>query len=373
MTSLNGARPRRSIKLGPVVVDDDSPCFVVAEIGQNHQGDLRLAKTAVAAAKDSGADAVKFQKRDPDLSAYTTEFLDRPYDSPHSFGRTYREHRSCLELDRADYVELRAYAENLGLVFLATPFDRPSADLLADIGVPAFKIASGDITNVPLLRHVSAFGRPMIVSTGGASVSDIDRAHEIATSAGAPLAFLQCTAAYPPDIADLNIGVVSSLRERYPDVVVGLSDHSRELTPALLAFALGARIVEKHFTLNRRLPGSDHAISAEPPDLRALTSELRLARLALGDNAKRPLAAERSHLLKTAKKLVAARDLPAHHLVAEADIAVKCPGDGLRPHEEHLVVGHVTTRPIRREEAFTLDALTPAAEPAAKIKEGRPA
>jgi sialic acid synthase len=362
MTSLNSARPRRSITLGPVVIDDDSPCFVVAEIGQNHQGDLRLAKAAIEAAKRSGADAVKFQKRD--LSAYTSEFLDQCYESSHSFGLTYREHRSFLELSRADYAELRAYSEGMGLVFLATPFDQQSADLLAEIGLPAFKIASGDITNAPLLAHVSAMRRPVIVSTGGASVADIDRAYEVVTSAGAPLALLQCTAAYPPETADMNIRVVSSLRERYPDVVVGLSDHSRELTPALLAFALGARIVEKHFTLDRRWPGSDHAISAEPPDMQALTSQLRLARLALGDGAKRPLAAEEAHLYKTSKKLVAARDLPAHYQIAAADIAAKCPGGGLPPYTSNLLVGRLTTRPIRRDETFTLETLAPASESA---------
>ena len=222
-------------------IADDTPCFVIAEIGHNHQGSVERARELIHSAKEAGVDAVKLQKRD-NRRLYTSALYDSPYDNENSFGPTYGAHREALELDRDAYVGLRDEARSLGLVFFATAFDEPSADLLAELEVPAFKIASGDLTNTPLLRHVAALGRPLVVSTGGATIEDVDRAVDAITGAGGTLCLLQCTAAYPAAVEDLNLGVIATMRERYPELVIGLSDHQDGIAMAPVAYMLGARV-----------------------------------------------------------------------------------------------------------------------------------
>ena len=255
-------------------IADDTPCFVIAEIGHNHQGSVERARELIHSAKEAGVDAVKLQKRD-NRRLYTSALYDSPYDNENSFGPTYGAHREALELDRDAYVGLRDEARSLGLVFFATAFDEPSADMLAQLDVPAYKIASGDLTNTPLLRHVASFGKPLVVSTGGATLDDVDRAVEAVLGVGGTICLLQCTAAYPAAVEDLNLGVITTLRERYPDVVVGLSDHQDGIAMAPVAYMLGARVVEKHFTLSHTAKGTDHAFSLMPEGMRKLVRDLR--------------------------------------------------------------------------------------------------
>src|SRR5919199_5780032 len=204
-------------------IHDDSDCYVVAEIGHNHQGDVEKAKQLIHAAKDCGADAVKLQKRS-NRALYTRAYYEQPYDNEFSFGPTYGAHREALELTRDDYRELQAYAREQEISFFATAWDFESADLLAELDVPAFKIASGDLLNTPLQRHVAAFGKPIFLSTGGGTMEDIERAADAILPLNPQLCILQCTAAYPAASEDLNLRVISSLRERFPELVIGLSD-----------------------------------------------------------------------------------------------------------------------------------------------------
>ena len=323
-------------------IADDTPCFVIAEIGHNHQGSLERARELIRAAKDAGVDAVKLQKRD-NRRLYTRELYDSPYDNENSFGPTYGAHREALELDRDAYVELREEARSLGLVFFATAFDESSADLLAELDVPAFKIASGDLRNTPLLRHVASLGKPLVVSTGGATIEDVDRAVEVVTGAGGTLCLLQCTAAYPAAVEDLNLGVIGTLRDRYPELVIGLSDHQDGIAMAPVAFMLGARVIEKHFTLSHTAKGTDHAFSLMPEGMRKLVRDLRRVPIAIGDGVKRPLPSEEQPLRKMGKKLVAARPLAAGHVLVEGDLVAKSPADsGLPP----SVLGELVGRPL---------------------------
>ena len=193
--------------------------------------------------------------------------------------------------------------------FFATAFDEPSADLLAELDVPAYKIASGDLTNTPLLRHVASFGKPLVVSTGGATIEDVDRAVEAVSASTRTLCLLQCTAAYPAAVEDLNLGVITTLRERYPELVIGLSDHQDGIAMAPVAYMLGARVIEKHFTLSHTAKGTDHAFSLMPEGMRKLVRDLRRVPIAIGDGVKRPLPSEQKPLEKMGKKLVAARAL----------------------------------------------------------------
>jgi N-acetylneuraminate synthase/sialic acid synthase len=286
--------------------------------------------------------------------------LDEPYDGPNAFGPTYGAHRERLELDADAYLELMACARDAGIALFATPFDVPSADLLAGLGMPAFKIASGDVTNLPLVEHVARFGRPLLVSTGGAALEDVRRVHDAVAPVNQRLCLMHCTAIYPPAPGELNLRAIATLRQAFPDAVIGFSDHSRLPGAGALAYTLGARVLERHFTLDRTARGSDHAISLEPAELRALVEELRIAREALGDGVKRRHPGEERHLRKTAKLLRAARCLPAGHRLSVRDLACKAPGapGGLPPSELPAVIGRVLTRPVCEDDALSFDLLS---------------
>ena len=344
----------RRLTIDGVEIHDGSACYVIAEIGNNHQGSLEQAKQLVDAAKECGADAVKLQKR-ANRALYTREFFDQPYDNESSFGRTYGEHREALELSADDLAELQAHAREVDITFFATAFDFESADLLAELDVPAFKFASGDIRNTPLLRHVAAFGKPMILSTGGAELADVDRAVEAILPLNDQLCVLQCTAAYPADTDDLNLNVITTLRERFPGLVIGLSDHQNGIAMALVAYMLGARVIEKHFTLNHAAKGTDHAFSLMPEGMRKLVRDLQRVPGALGDGIKRPLEIEEAPIRKMGKKLVASRKLEEGHVLAAEDVAIKSPADGgLPPYELENIVGRRLTRGWRRTRASSL-------------------
>ena len=332
-------------------IADDTTCFVIAEIGHNHQGSVERARELFVLAKQAGVDAVKLQKRD-NRRLFTRALYDSPYDNENSFGPTYGAHREALELDRDAYVELQACARELGLVFFATAFDEASADLLDELDVPAYKIASGDLTNTPLLRHVAAFGKPLVVSTGGATIEDVDRAVEVTASART-LCLLQCTAAYPAAVEELNLGVITTLRERYPELVVGLSDHQDGIAMAPVAYMLGARVIEKHFTSSHTAKGTDHAFSLMPEGMRKLVRDLRRVPVAIGDGVKRPLPSEEAPLGKMGKKLVAARPLPAGHVLAEATSSARSPADGgLPPYVLDDLLGTPACPRAREDEAI---------------------
>src|SRR3954451_2860950 len=352
----------RTLTIDGVDIHDGSDCYVIAEIGHNHQGSLEQAKAMVTVAKDCGADAVKLQKR-ANRSLYTREFYEHPYDNEFSFGHTYGEHREALELSPDDYRELQAHARAAGITFFATAFDVESADFLAELDMPAFKFASGDIRNTPLLRHVAGFGKPMVLSTGGSDLADVERAVEAILPLNEQLCVLQCTAAYPADVEDLNLNVIATLRERFLELVIGLSDHQNGIAMALVAYMLGARVIEKHFTLDHALKGTDHAFSLMPDGMRRLVRDLRRVPAALGDGVKRPLPAERKPLEKMGKKLVAARELELGHVLAAEDIAIKSPADGgLPPYELDRLVGRRLRRPVAFEDFLTFDDVEPAAE-----------
>lgn len=340
---------------------DDTDCFVIAEIGHNHQGNVRTAMQMFESAADCGVDAVKLQKRD-NRGLYTRPMYEKPYDNENSFGATYGAHREALELGRVEYEELKAYAAELGLVFMATAFDEASADFLERLDVPAYKVASGDLRNTPLLEHIASFGKPMIVSTGAAQLEDVRRAYNSVMPINPRLAILQCTAAYPADFDQLDLRVIETYRALFPDLVIGLSGHDNSISVAVAAYVLGARILEKHFTLNRAMKGTDHAFSLEPVGMKKLVRDLKRTRVSLGDGVKKTYPGEASALVKMGKKLVAARALPAGHVVTPGDVSARSPGDGLAPYELGRIVGRSLRRPLAEQEAFSFEVLDGAAD-----------
>lgn len=262
--------------------------YIIAEIGQNHQGDPAVARELIRRAAECGADAVKSQKRHLE-SLLTSEERSRPYDSPHSFGRTYGEHRAALELPVETHEELAAFARTVGLDYFCSPWDVQSARELRAAGLPYIKIPSAALTHAALLAEVARYGLPVLLSTGMSTLEEIDEA--VGELSGCELYVLQCTSAYPCEFSDIHLRVIPELRARYGRVV-GFSGHHRGISADIAAVALGARVLERHFTLDRTWKGSDHAASLEPGGLQRLVRDVRAVESALGSGVKAPQACE---------------------------------------------------------------------------------
>ncbi|OIV37804.1 hypothetical protein BIV57_09585 [Mangrovactinospora gilvigrisea] len=356
-----------SISIAGRPVGNATRPYVIAEIGHNHGGSLEAAKELVRAAAEAGADGVKLQKR-TNRAIFTEAMYNAEYTGRNSFGPTYGAHREYLELDQSDYQELQKVAFECNVDLFATAFDPQSVDFLEKLDAPAIKIASGDLTYTQLLRTAAATGIPMIVSTGGADAAEVRRAYEAirGESATVPLALLQCTATYPARPEELNLGVISTYAREFddPHTVTGYSGHDSGIDGALLAVGLGARVVEKHFTLDRTAPGSDHHFSLLPEELGELTSRLDLWARMLGDPRKQRLPQEAAALRKMRKCLVAARDLEPDAVLTEKDIAFKSPGDGpMLPYEADELIGRTMRVAVRRDEFFDRGMLAPAGTP----------
>ncbi len=346
-----------TIRIGAHEIGEQTPCYVIAEIGHNHQGSLDKARELFREAKVAGAHAVKLQKRD-NRTLYTRAAYDKPYDNENSFGSTYGEHREFLEFGVEEYRELQAFARELGLDFFSTAFDMRSADFLAELDVPAYKIASGDLKSTPLLQHVASFGKPMVVSTGGATIEDVQRAYDTIMPINPQLAILQCTAGYPAAFEELDLRVISTYREMFPDAVIGFSSHDNGIAMPVAAYMLGSRIVEKHFTLNRASKGTDHAFSLEPVGLRKLVRDLDRTFKAMGDGRKKVHDSERAPITKMGKSLVVARDLPGGHVLRPEDVVMKSPAGGIPPYEWDNVIGRVTLKPLFEDDFLSFEVLS---------------
>lgn len=346
----------RHLNINGFEISDDSDCYIIAEIGHNHQGSLEKARQLFKAAAECGVNAVKMQKRD-NKSLFTRAAYHKPYENENSFGPTYGLHREALEFGRAEYVELQNYAKELGVTMFATAFDIPSADFLAGLDMPIYKIASGDLKNTPLLRHVAKLGKPMIISTGGANMEDVLRAYDVIIPLNQQLAILQCTSSYPAEHHDLNLRVIETFRAQFPENVIGLSDHENGIAMATAAYVLGARIVEQHFTINHTWKGTDQVFSLEPIGMKKLVRDLRRLREALGDGVKRVYPNEVEPISKMSKKLVAKMNLPAGHALTGADVAIKSPGDGLPPYELDHILGKTLKRPLAEDDDIMFEDL----------------
>lgn len=345
------------VKIGDVVIGDNSSCFVVAEVGHNHQGDMQICKKMFQAAKGCGANAVKLQKRD-NKSLYTEAFYNSPYHSENAFGSTYGAHREALEFGQDEYAELKAHAQKLGLIFFATAFDFASADFLESVGVPCFKIASGDLNNTPLLKYVAKFGRPLIVSTGGSHMEDIFRAYETVMPINDQLVFLHCTAIYP--ISDehenkVNLKMIVTLKQVFPDLVIGFSDHTNGVLFSTAAHILGAKIIERHFTLKHIMKGTDHAFSLEPRGMIKLINYLKRLEVGMGDGIKKFYAEENPAIRKMAKTIVAARDLFAGHSLGPDDLCLRSPAIGLEPYWFDRIVGKTLAVSVEKDQPVLLE------------------
>lgn len=273
----------RELMIGERRIADDERPLVIAEIGSNHGGSRDTAIRMIEMAAAHGADAVKFQKRS-NRTLYSPELLDAPYVNENSYGATYGEHRAALEFGERDFHAIRIAAERWQVLWFATAFDEASVDFLMQAGSPALKIASGGLTDHALLRYAASFEKPILLSTGGGTLADIRRA--VDSLGDCPHAILHCTASYPLKAEEANLRVIGTLRQAYPDTVIGFSSHSPGISFSLVAYALGARILEHHVTLDRASKGTDHAFSLEPKGLGTLVDDLGKLQVALGTGVK---------------------------------------------------------------------------------------
>ncbi len=283
-----------TVTIGSRVVGGGRPAYVIAEIGLNHNGDVEIAKQLIDVAADAGADAVKFQKRTPELA--TPEHMrDIPRDTPWGT-MSYLDYRRRVEFDRDQYIEISDHALLRGLEWFASPWDVPSVGFLEDLGVSAHKVASASLTDQGLLRALRDTGKPVILSTCMSTIEQIVAAIEVLGTDR--LLLMHATSTYPMEPAEANLRMIPSLRDRYPGVPVGYSGHERGLQISLAAIALGAVAVERHITLDRTMWGSDHAASLEPTGLQHLVRDIRVIEEALGDGVKRVYPGELAPMAK---------------------------------------------------------------------------
>ncbi|MBI2205300.1 MAG: N-acetylneuraminate synthase [Candidatus Rokubacteria bacterium] len=338
----------------------DPRTFVIAEAGVNHNGDLALARKMVDVAADAGADAVKFQTFSVDRLVTRTA-APAEYQQRTGAASQYDMLRR-LELSPAAHEELLAHCGERGIEFMSAAFDPESARFLAGLGVRRLKVPSGELTNLPLLEVIGRLGCQIIVSTGMAHMAEVETAVATLYRAGASdLVILQCVSNYPADPAATNLRVMDSYARVF-GVPVGLSDHTVGLTIAIAAVARGASYLEKHFTLDRSLPGPDHQASLEPAELAALVRAVRDVEVALGDGVKQPTPSELPVRAVARKSLVTVRDLAPGSVLRESDLAILRPGTGLPPGRLAEVLGRRTARAIPAETPITDDMLEPAGE-----------
>jgi N-acetylneuraminate synthase len=347
----------RKIRIGFRWVGDDEPCFIIAEAGVNHNGDVETAKKLIDCATDAKADAVKFQTfRAETLASYFAPKAPYQEDTT-GIKESQQTMLKRLELTRDDFKELIAYAEKKRITFLSSPFDEASVELLYSLGVPAFKVPSGEIVNHPLLEYIGSKRKPVFLSTGMASLGEIEEAVTVLRRAGCnEIILLHCVTSYPALIEESNLFAMQSMKCAFR-IPVGFSDHTPGLSVPLAAVALGACVLEKHFTLNKALPGPDHRASLDPAELTALVRGVREVELAKGDGIKRltPDEAKNVHIVR--KSIVAARNIAKGEILREDMIVIKRPGTGIGPKYSKHVLGFTTMRPIVKDEPITWDAI----------------
>lgn len=346
----------KSFSLGKSTISSDSPCYVIAEIGHNHQGNLDTALKMIAVAMSCGVQAVKFQKRD-NKSLYTKTLYNKIYDNENSYGTTYGEHREFLEFGWDEYVKLKKCAEENNLEFMATAFDTKSVDFLEELGITSYKIASGDVTNTPLLEYIAKLDKPMFISTGAASMEDVRIAYKSVSAYNDKICLMHCTAGYPTEYHNLNLQAIATLKKEFPDAVIGYSGHDNGILASVVAHLLGATVVEKHFTLNRSWKGTDHKFSLEPEGLRKQVRDLRRVDISLGDGKKVVCDFEKDARVKMGKGIYTSRKLKAGSVLMLDDIVLKSPGNGLPPYKVKDLIGKKLKVDLEDEAIISLEHL----------------
>ena len=344
-----------AFQLGPKMIGPGYPCFVIAEVGSNHDGDLEQAKALIAVAAEAGADSVKFQ-------AYTADKIAAQTSHPmakHEFGtsKTLHELYGNYEMPQEWLPELKRYSESLDLIFLCSPFDEDSADALEDIGTEGYKVASFEMTHHPFLRHLAKKGKPLLISTGLANMGEIEESLEVVrNTSDVPVALFHCGSQYPLDYGDVNLRAIDTMKHAL-GVPVGYSDHTLGITIPVAAVSRGAHLIEKHYTLDRKMDGPDHGFALEPGELTQMITMIRQVEAALGSSIKRPSDSELIQKEKVRRSVFAKVRIPKGTVVEVDMLAILRPGVGLEPKYRDVIVGHRATRDIEAHEPITWDMI----------------
>ena len=338
-------------------INDREKVFIIAEAGVNHNGSIALAKQLIDVAAAVGADAVKFQTFIAEdvvsTDAPKAEYQKQTTDSSESQLDMIKK----LELSKKDHQELMDYTKQKNIMFLSTPFDERSVNLLIELGVPLIKISSGEITNHPFLKYIAKKGRPIILSTGMSTIEEVAEAVSVIKTAGCKdLTLLHCTSNYPARVEDCNLLAMKTMADAF-DVPVGYSDHTPGIYVPLAAAAMGVCVIEKHFTLDKNLPGPDHKASLEPAELEEMVQGIRLVEKARGLPVKAPVELELEVRDVARRSIVAKVDIPAGAVITEDMLAFKRPGTGVAPKDSTMLIGKIATQDINKNEMLEFEEL----------------
>lgn len=326
--------------------------LIIAEAGINHNGSLDMARQIIEAASEAGADIVKFQTYI--ANAIVTQGTDKAKYQKETTGDSESQYEMLkkLEMNRDSHIKLMTYCDKKGVEFLSSPFDHNSIDMLAKLKLKRFKVPSGEITNLPYLRHIGKYGKPTILSTGMSTLKEIEAALKVLEAAGTPrdkITVLHCNTEYPTPMKDVNLNAMLTIRDTF-SIQVGYSDHTLGVEVPIAAVAIGATVIEKHFTLDRNLPGPDHCSSLEPDELEAMVHAIRNIEKAFGDGIKRPSISEEKNKPCVRKSIVAKRDIKKGEILTEENLAVKRPGIGISPMRWDEVIGSVAIKDWKADE-----------------------
>jgi N-acetylneuraminate synthase/N,N'-diacetyllegionaminate synthase len=377
----------KKIRIANRLVGEGEPCFVIAEAGVNHNGDIKLAKKLVDEAKKAGADAIKFQTWKTE--EIVCKKVPKPLYQKGTWGQSQFEMLKKLELSDEEFEQLAEYSKKVGIIFLSTPEGQKCVDLLEKLNVPAFKVGSADLTNHPHLAYVAKKGKPIILSTGMATLEEVREAVEVIKRSGNDeIILLHCTSLYPTKIEDTNLLAMITLRRKF-DLPVGYSDHTTSIGVPIVATLLGASVLEKHLTLNRELPGPDHKASLEPHEFREMVRGIRLAertpvvidkleerlqkisrevnierevlekiRIILGSPIKKPVAAEKEMITLARKYIVAKKEIQRGSIITLDMLSIKRSGDGIAPKYLNKIIGKKARVDIKKDEPITFEKVT---------------
>lgn len=338
-------------------VGGQHPCFIIAEIGQNHQGDLDTAKRMIRMAKECGADCAKFQKSELEHK-FNKAALQKPYTSQHSWGATYGEHKRFLEFSHQQYRELAKFAEEVGIFFTASGMDEMAVEFLHELNVPFFKVGSGDTNNFPYLEKAAKKGRPMVISSGMQSMETMRKVYHTVKPINPNFCLLQCTSAYPLEPEDVHLRVLTEYQKEFPDIPIGYSGHETGIAISIAAVALGAKVLERHVTLDKSWKGSDHQASLEPAELRELVRCIRTVERALGSPLKQMLPCEVACHNKLGKSVVAKVPIAAGTMLTLDMMTVKVAvPNGVDPSHIFNLVGKRVKANIGADATITDDVV----------------
>lgn len=339
-------------KIAKKNVGDGSPCFIIAEIGINHNGSVELAKKMIDVAAQSGVDAVKLQTfKAAEIVSDKSETYTYTSQGKKVTESMYEMFKRC-ELDESDYAELLRYAAKKKIICFSTPQNESDLDLLLNIGVPAIKVGSDDLTNIPLMEYFSRQKLPLIISTGMSYLKEVKETVKVIRRHNKQIGILHCVSSYPAAAEELNLERITALKKEFPEAVIGFSDHSVGVWAAVVAVSLGAKIYERHYTLDHSLPGPDHRFSANPMQLKGTVEAIRETEKALGKDTFEPSKNEQYMRSLCRRSLVAKSDLPKKHVITVDDIIIRRPGTGLAPKEKKNLVGKKLSRSVKANHVF---------------------